>query len=173
MSIVGIINDDITSTKYHQDIIIGMNTGFEDVRGIGARVLERVELLRKLSLGSVVTFPWDDSGRELHMLICHKLGSGGWTNADRYVRYGLDYLAHRENITERGHGIVQIGTGRVGKRDGADFTSIHTAMATSYLPLTLFVYDKPQLVEPVSAEVRPLRPASVWNVDDGFVRIAA
>ncbi len=173
MSIINVVNGDITSTAYHQHIIIGMNTGFKDVRGIGARVLEKVELLQKLRLGSVVTFPWDESGRELHMLICHQLGAGGWASADRYVRYGLDYLAHKEEQSERGYGIVRIGTGRVGLRDGADFVSIHTAMATSFLPMTLFSYDKSYDEEPVSAEVRPLRPASVWHVDEGFTRIAA
>lgn len=171
--IVDLVNDDITSTKHKCDIIIGMNTGLKNVTGIGRRAVENMEVLRELKLGSVVTFPWDVTGRELHMIICHKMCDGGWDGADRYVRYGLDYLAHRDAISERGHGIVRIGTGAAGKKFGADPTSILTAMATSYLPVLLFSLDTPRITEPVSAEVLPLRAASVWQFDTGVQKLAA
>ncbi len=171
--ITGIETGDITSRRYKCDIIIGMNVDLADVHGIGRRVLQNYESLRgSLSLGSVITFPWD-AERELHLLICHRHGKDGWVGADRHVRYGLDHLNYREGKTERGHGIVQIGTGVHGMRDGADFTSIHTAMATSFLPLTLFVH-KPEEREAVSnAQVIPLRPSRVWSMEHGEQALAA
>lgn len=171
--IVDTVQDDITSTAHQCDIIIGMNTDLKDVRGIGRRVLQAYEPLRKLSLGSVITFPWDDSGRELHLLICHRLGEGGWEGAERHVRYGLDYLAYREAKSERGHGVVEIGKGRVGKRDGADPTAIHTAMANSFLPLTVFQFTPPPEPEPVMGQVIYIRPSSTWSMETGERQIAA
>jgi hypothetical protein len=171
--ITGIETGDITSSSHKCDIIIGMNVDLADVHGIGRRVLQNYEPLRgKLSLGSVITFPWD-AERELHLLICHRHGEGGWVGADRHVRYGLDHLNYREGKTERGHGIVQIGKGFHGLRDGADFTSIHTAMATSFLPLTLFINDTPPKQEAMAGEIIPLRPSRVWSMEYGEERLAA
>ena len=167
MAIVSHEHSDITSSGFHCDIIIGMNQELQDVRGIGRRVLQGYEPLRKLPLGSVITFPWDKAGRELHLLICHKLGEGGWERAEQHVRYGLDYLNHKEGRSERGHGIVEIGKGRVGKRDGADPTLIHQAIADSWLPVTLFIFDPPDLREAVSGQVIPIRPSSTWSMETG------
>lgn len=175
MGIIGYKADDITSTRYSCDIIIGMNTELEDVRGIGRRVLAtRRKSLQNLSHGSVVTFPWDESGRLLHMLICHEVGVGGWKYADRHIRYGLDYLRYREPQSERGYGIVQIGAGRVGQRDKADLPSINSAIANSLLPVTMFIFDRPQLADqPSVALMPPLKASSVWTRERGELRFAA
>ncbi len=150
-----------------------MNRQLKDVRGIGLRVLEKYEPLRELSLGSVITFPWDESGRELYLLICHELGPGGWERAEQHVRYGLDYLAYKKGRSERGHAIVEIGKGRVGMRDGSDPSLINRAMADSFLPLTLFIYDPPNLKEAFASNVIPIRPSSTWSIETGERRLAA
>lgn len=175
--ITDIVVGDITSTDHACDIMIAMNTKLQDVRGIGRRVITRYKKLQDLPLGAVLTFPWDGSGRMLHMLICHELGVGGWKNADRHLRYGMDHIAYREeqSSSERGHGIVQVGAGRVGKRDGADTTSINTAIALSLLPVTMFIYDQPKLFEEQAAVLHmpPLKPSLLWTRERGEVRLAA
>lgn len=173
MPIVDTIQGDVTMGHHH--IVIAMNSDFLDVRGIGSRRLEDYESLRgKLPLGSTVSFEWDKgTGRELHLLICHKLGEGGWDGADRHVRFGLDQLAYRHGRSERGYGIVEIGKGRVGRRDGADPTAIHTAMATSFLPLRLFILPEPEPREAQSAVIIPMRPLRVYDRVTGEHQLAA
>src|SRR4051812_21268231 len=104
--IESIVIGDILSPSNPRDIIIGMNTDLEDVTGIGLRFVRNVIPLLALDLGSVISFDFDQK-RKLHMIICHKLGKGGWADAEQYVRFGLDYLEHL-NDTGRQYSIVQI-----------------------------------------------------------------
>ena len=132
---------DITDPSNRRHIIIGMNTTLKDVTGIGLPYVAKLKtvLEHPLELGSVLSFHFD-YGRDLHMIFCHNIGIGGWEKADQYVRFGLDYLHHTDG--DKGEfSIVQIGAGDVGVRDGADPVAIHTAMANSFLPVTLFLKD--------------------------------
>jgi hypothetical protein len=165
---------DITNPDNRRDIIIGMNTALAEASVIGRRVLLGKTLTRPLSLGDVVTFEFDHE-RQLHMLICHELGKPGWRHADRYVRFGLDYLWQCDNASVD-YSIVEIGTGPVGRRDRADAAAILTAMTNSFLPLHLFIH--PEQREAHMAEVvgfPPLRSLRIWRVDEGEedIRVAA
>ncbi len=152
------------SNKAH--IIIAMNTEFDDVRGIGKPFVGKIKRTRSIKLGTVVSFDYDGS-RELHMLVCHRLGKGGWENADQYVRYGMDYLWKCE--PHHSYSIVNIGTGRVGKRDGADHMQIRSAIASSFLPVDLFVLNEPMQI-PAEAAARII-PFRMWDMERGAVQI--
>jgi len=175
--ILDIVTGDITTPENPSDIIIGMNSQLSDVTGIGLPFVKDVIPMRQIQLGSVITFEFDIH-RRLHMLICHHLGKGGWAYADRHVRYGLDHLEYLDREQQAGgsdrtYSIVKIGTGRVGVRDGADAPALHRAMADSFLPLTLFLYNR-ETVEAVTRESRaPLVPISTWSPDHGRQRIHA
>jgi hypothetical protein len=135
-----IVVGDITDVSNQRHIILGMNNTLEDlVNRIGRPYVEklRADLTHPLELGSVLSFRFDDH----HLLVCHEIGHGGWHDADRYIRFGLDYLDHAENNKVDEFSIVQIGTGLIGVRDGAIYHSIHAAMTNSHLPMTLFVWD--------------------------------
>lgn len=147
------------------DIIIGMNTDFNDVFGIGKPFVRQIEKTRAVKLGSVITFDYDGT-RELHMLVCHKLGRGGWKRAEQYVRYGMDYLW--KHNPDRMYSVVNIGTGRVGKRDGADHMAIRSAIASSFLPVDLFIlHEKEQIPAEAAANVVPIRPLRMWDMEQG------
>ena len=177
---------DITSPANPADIIIGMNSTLSDVTGIGLRFVREIKVLYPIVLGSVLSFAFTPE-RNVHMIICHTIGEGGWVHADRYVRYGLDFLWQAEAAQYTGEGgmdhlltgnsrrysIVQIGTGRVGRRDGADHAAIRTAMAESFLPVDLYVYDPAlrQLVE--QAEQPVLRAFRAYHPLRGVEEIAA
>ena len=177
---------DITSPANPADIIIGMNSTLSDVTGIGLEFIRDIPVIYPIVLGSVFSFEFTPE-RNVHMIICHTIGEGGWANADRYVRYGLDYLWKTEEAQYTGeHGmdhlltgsprrysIVQIGTGRVGKRDGADHALIRSAIAESYLPVDLYVYDPTlrQLVE--QAKCPPMKAFRAYHPLHGEERIAA
>lgn len=165
-----IVSGDITSPENRADIIIGMNSKLKDVTGIGMPFVSNVKTVHPIELGSVLSFKFDGS-RQLHMIVCHHLGPGGWEDADMHVRFGMDYLWHTSK--RRKYSIVKIGTGRVGIRDGSDPIRIHTAMATSHLPVTLFIYDPKEKVAVVSALERPLVPYRAWHPVHGEERIAA
>lgn len=162
-----IVHGDITDPRNRADIIIGMNTALTDVRGIGLPFVKDAFPTRLIQKGSVLTFQYDEH-RRLHMLVCHDLGEGGWVNAERHVRFGLDYLNHlqeEESEEERIYSIVHIGTGRVGQRDGADPAAIKRAIADSHLMVDLFIYNPPQKAQ-VDVVV-PLRPLRVWSPNFG------
>ncbi|HEY0010913.1 MAG TPA: hypothetical protein VGB97_03330 [Candidatus Paceibacterota bacterium] len=146
-----------------------MNTDFKDVRGIATRFVANIMPDMAPELGSVISFDFDGK-RKLHLIICHEIGEGGWKNADKYVRFGMDYLDHLTD--DRQHSIVQIGTGRVGRRDGADAPAIITAMAQSFLPVTLYIYDGVPM-EAVLENRMPLRTLFAWSPTSGMARIAA
>lgn len=172
-----IILGDITASQNKADIIIGMNTALKDVTGIGLPFVKDVIPMRKIQLGSVVSFEFD-SNRKLHMIICHKLGVGGWVGAERYVRFGLDYLEHVDYMDRHAgapepppKSIVQIGTGRVGTRDGADFMAIRKAMMDNHLVVDLFLFEKERVAADVHAALPALRPSRVWSPDYGETRI--
>ena len=173
------ITGDITARSNKSDIIIGMNTALDDVTGIGFPFVKNSVPTRMLQLGSVISYDFDGT-RKLHMIICHHLGEGGWEYADRYVRFGLDYLDHLDRDTQAGDGgrsysIVRIGTGRIGTRDGADFQAIHRAMADSFLTVDLYLFKREQQSADVRA-IRPLQPFRAWNSalgEENLVRLAA
>jgi hypothetical protein len=133
---------DITSPNNPAHIIIGMNSHLNDVTGIGRPFVNKITTAHPVKLGSVLSFRFDAT-RNLHMLVCHHLGKGGWANSDMHVRYGMDYLWQTEKPTED-FSIVSIGTGRIGIRDGADAVAIRTAMANSYLPADLYIHFEPE-----------------------------
>jgi hypothetical protein len=84
----------------------------------------------------------------------------------------MDYLWQTEKQS-RQFSIVEIGTGRIGKRDGADPISIRTAMANSYLPATLFIHN-PRELEPVHEVLSlPLVAYRSWNARQGEQLLAA
>ncbi len=134
---------DITSPENPAHIIIGMNSQLNDVLGIGRRFVNKIRSVHPIKLGSVLSFKFD-STRNLHMIVCHHLGKNGWVGADMHVRYGMDYLWQTEDQAEL-FSVVEIGTGRVGLRDGADPAAIRTAIATSFLLVDLFIYQGPEV----------------------------
>ena len=161
----------ILDCSNRSNIIIGMNTEFSDVRGIGKPFVERISKTRTIRLGTVVTFNYDND-RELHMIVCHTLGRGLWSNAEQYVRYGMDYLWNCDR--ESNYSIVNIGTGRVGMRDGADHASIRGAIASSYLPVDLFILNEPErIAAEATARIIPLAPLRMWDMQEGQVPIRA
>lgn len=161
--IVDIVEGDITSPDNPCDIIIGMNSQLEDVTGIGLPFVRNVKALHPIQLGSVLTYEFDGN-RLVHMLICHHLGKDGWVGADMHVRFGMDYLWQQPDSFSRRFSIVQIGTGRVGKRDGANRTSIIQAMANSFLPAELYIYTPPDVVHDVVGMPRQtLTPKRAWH----------
>ncbi len=170
--IADIHHGDITAPSNKLDIIIGMNTRLAEASAIGRRVLINKSLTRELGLGDVITFKFDEN-RNLHMLICHYLVVGGWLNADRFVRFGLDYLWQRSPAATH-FSIVRIGTGKVGIRDGADASAVHTAMADSWAPLHLYIWDG-EHIEARVAQIRPLKLLRTWSIAEGEreIRVAA
>ena len=159
-----IIHGDITNPQVHSgDIIIGMNNTLSEPSAIGRPFLNNVTVLKEIDLGSVLSFRFEQ-GRQLHMLICHHVGVGGWAAADKYVRYCLDYLWQQH--PDRHYGIVQIGSGPVGKRDGANVPEIRTAMAASFLGVDLVIL--PNDHEARTALGAPaLVPFRVWDMGRG------
>ena len=165
--IVDVEVGDITAPENPRDIIIGMNATLSDVTGIGLPFVRKITTLYPITLGSVLSFEFDTS-RHVHMLICHDIGAGGWKNAPQFVRFGMDFLWHTEQT--RKYSIVQIGTGRVGYRDGADNGAIRTAIANSFLPVVLFVYDAKKRM-PAHAALAPLKPFRAWTPTHGVEEI--
>jgi hypothetical protein len=164
---------DITDPRNRRHIIIGMNSTLDDVIGIGVPYANklRASLVNPLTLGHVLSFRYDE-GRRLHMIICHNIGFGGWKNADQHVRFGMDYLNQTEGETGE-FSIVQIGTGKIGKRDGADHVAIRTAIATSFLPVTLFVRGESMMLPAVLAEPpHHMEAYAVWAPECGRQNIS-
>ena len=159
------IPGDITSRDNPRDIIIGMNTKLDDVTGIGRPFVKNVFPATALELGSVLTFDFD-AKRKLHMIICHDLGLGGWHRTDQHIRFGMDYLNHI-NDTGRQHSIVRVGTGRVGKRDGADHAAILTAMTNSYLPVNLYIWEPQEQIVVTRVQPEPMIAVAAWHPQQG------
>ena len=153
-----IVVGDILDPRNTSDIIIGMNTELDEVTGIGLPFVRNTIPEIALDLGSVITFKFD-AYRRLHMLICHRLGLGGWERAEDHIRYGLDYLNHYRT-DDREFSIVQIGCGQVGTRDRAPCEQIFRAMATSSLPVDLYVYEGASMAAPQERE--PLKPLQAF-----------
>jgi hypothetical protein len=165
-----IIPGDITLRANESDIIIGMNTELGEVTGIGLNFTWRINNKTPFALGTVLSFKLDHL-RNLHMIICHELGEGGWDKADRYVRFGLDYLWSKQE-NNRYYSIVDIGTGRVGQRDGADTAAIRSAIANSWLLVDLFVFDsfRPVAIETIAPKV--LQAYRCWDYQNGEIAVA-
>ena len=109
------------------------------VSEIGFRYAEKLrqELIHPLALGSVLKFDFGrGSEQKLYMVVCHKIGMGGWKKADMFLRYGLDSIYMN---TVGKYAIVDVGTGLVGVQDGADTALLRKAMADTFLPLDLYV----------------------------------
>ncbi|MEY4602394.1 MAG: hypothetical protein RL292_335 [Candidatus Parcubacteria bacterium] len=156
---------DITDPHNTSNIIFGMNSTLEDVNGVPSEFAKTVKLAGKpLQLGSVLNFQFDDD-RMIHLIICHNIGQGGWDNSEKWVRLGMDYLWQAQQTEDHmfycsSFSSVQIGTGEIGRRDGARPQDIRTAMATSFLNVTLFVRDE-QIAVPVRTKWG-LQPVSAW-----------
>lgn len=167
--ILDIIAGDITHPDNRDDIIIGMNVKLSEVTSIGLPFVNQIDLKHALVPGSVLSFPFRD-GRFLHMLICHELGVGGWEGAAEHVRYGLDYLRHTEPL--RSYSIVKIGSGKIGKRDGANVSEMIGAIANSNLPVVLYVYDAAaEATLQRVIEMPPLRASRAWHPVYGEERV--
>ena len=162
---------DITSPENRADIIIGMNSELHRVTGIGMPFVKNITALHPIDPGSVLSFKFDEN-RNVHMIICHRLGIDGWKDADKHVRFGMDYLCHTER-NGRKFSTVQIGTGPVGIQYGADPASIRTAMATSHLPVTLFVFNPRETVAAVVELERPMTAYRAWHPIHGEERLVA
>jgi len=156
---------DITLPKFG-DIIIAMNSTCDEASAIGRPFISPLKNGQRMTLGSVLTFEFDpEKDRYLHMLICHTIGIGGWRDAENYIRFGLDYLWHKD--PRREYAIVEIGTGDVGTRDGADEAKIRTSMDQSLLKLTLVKFSD-RVMQEMSKE-HPLRLLRCWDVIGGEV----
>ena len=162
-----IVSGDITAPENPADIIIGMNSQLSDVTGIGRPFVNKLKTKHPIELGCVLSFEFDDE-RQLHMIICHHLGNGGWMGSDMHVRFGLDYLWQKPGHALRKFSIVKIGSGRVGQRDGANPAAILTSMTNSFLPVTLYLFNKRLQEEGVVAMKKPpLRALRVWHPNHG------
>lgn len=161
--ILNISPNDITTLNPEEpsDIIVGMNTTLEELDSILLPKQWQAEQKYPLPLGSVLSFKLDRK-RFLHMIICHTLQKSGWSDADKYIRIGMDYLwlRHRGN---RDFSVVQIGAGRIGSVGGADVNKIRAAMAASFLPATLFIKDsdRPANIREISS--RQLVKPEMWT----------
>lgn len=167
--IEGIIVGDALSLTNRRDVIIGMNTTLGEVNGVG-RPFVRKYPGAEFDLGTVLTFNLDES-RKLHMIICHKLGSGGWVKADKYLRFGLDHL-DQYNDQGRAYSIVNVGTGVIGQRDGANPAAMLCAMANSHLPVMLYVLGG-LASERVMQKYPPMRALHAWSPKEGPIAVAA
>ncbi len=171
--ILDILEGDILARDNPADVIIGMNDELKEVFGIGLRFTWQIQLNKPLRLGSVFSFELDES-RKLHMIICHSIGKDGWVSADKYIRFGMDYLWHRE--VGRQFSMVKVGTGKLGKRDGADFAAIMSAIATSHLGVKMYTYNPPETVAVEARQVVPM-PSLVayrsWSLEEGEQALAA
>lgn len=165
-----IVHGNITNKEVASgDIIIAMNTKLSEASAIGRPFVRNRNILREIKLGSVLTFNFDDE-RLLHMLICHRIGRGGWANAEKYVRFCLDYLWQQHN--DKKYSIVQIGKGHIGRRDGANVPAIRTAMADSFLRMDLVIL--PEMLEAQAAVgVTSMVPFRVWDMERGEREIRA
>lgn len=143
------------------DIIVGMNTELSNLESILLPQQWRAAHVKPFPLGSVLSFQLDRM-RQLHMLICHSLGTDGWQDADKYVRIGMDYLWLRHE-SQRDFSIVQIGAGRIGTAGGADVNKIRAAMAASFLPVILFMNDSSQPVDIRTIRTRQLSKPHIWS----------
>lgn len=167
--IEGIVVGDILSPTNRRDIIIGMNTTLGEVNGIG-RPFVRKYPDAEFDRGSVLTFNLDES-RKLHMIICHKLGLDGWVEAEKYLRFGLDHL-DQYNDQDRKYSMVNVGTGMIGQRDGANPSAMLCAMANSHLSVMLYVLGG-LASERVMQKYPPLRALHAWSPVEGPMAVAA
>lgn len=172
--ILSIVPGDVLAKTNSDDVIIGMNSKLGEVAGIGLRFTWQIQHNKPLPPGTVYSFELDAS-RKLHMIICHHLGEGGWEDSEKYIRFGMDYLWHSEP-KDRKFSMVQVGTGHIGKRDGAPVAAIIDAISTSHLPVTLYVYQPPERVA-VEARQFVTRPPLVayrsWSRESGELKMAA
>jgi hypothetical protein len=89
------------------------------------------------------------------MLICHRdCSKGAGIKRINLSRFGMDYLDHNKEPDQK-FSVVQIGTGPIGLRDGADLSAIMTAISTSFLPVTLCLREE-AMVMTAGAKRAPL-----------------
>lgn len=171
MIIKNIIGD-IFDPKNQSDIVIAMNRTLDEPTALAARFTTKLKfnLKNPLPLGSVLSFNFDTE-RRLHMLICHEIGKGGWEKADKFIRFGMDYLDHNKEPDQK-FSVVQIGTGPIGLRDGADLSAIMTAISTSFLPVTLYLREE-AMVMTAGAKRAPLSLVAyaAWTPHHGYEEI--
>jgi hypothetical protein len=170
--IIETVAGDIESPDNPRDPIIGMNPTLSERTPFALSVSNRHKIVTPVEMGSVLSFDYRD-GRKVHMLVCHEIGQGGWKDAGKYVRWCLDYLWY--TAPERQYSVVHIGTGRIGKRDGADGAAIMTALAQSHLEMVL--YQKPKSEEVVGQQaVRPvavIHAFRLWQPSKGETLLTA
>lgn len=116
----------------------------------------------KLPFGSLVEGVVTATGQQIFAIVCCDHQEGGWQHAAGIIRAVLDQQWLSDlNAGEEGrhHGIVQIGTGPVGREHGADWDAIRQAMEESSLPLHLYQLAKENyLVTPAQEE-----PERLWT----------
>lgn len=166
--IKSIVPGDITkmNTTDSSDILVGMNSALRELHDITLPNRWRSQHNDPFPLGSVVSFKLS-SKQNLHALICHELGVGGWNQADRYVRIGMDHLWSRFG-NSRYFSTVEIGKGSIGVRDGADHAAIRAAIEASWLSVDLFIFDSPQPVAIQRITPKQLQALSYWNPITGL-----
>jgi hypothetical protein len=123
------IKGDILSSK-HTHIVFAVNTeGFNDA-GFAGLVSRRfwpdLAITGPQNIGKVLEK--SSKGKVFHAIVCHSLRETGWTGAAKVIKEGLDgiMVAPDEEI-----GVVMMGAGMVGQRQGADVEANLKAMEES------------------------------------------
>ena len=135
--IIDIVEGDIMA-QHDKHIIFGINQELEEPNQSIKRYIDdiRKKFGKRLALGSYIEFRLNRIyEQKLYLVVCHNIGTGGWLNADKHVRFAFDSIYYN---TVGEYATVRIGNGFVGKRDGADDSSILTSIQTSFLPVRLY-----------------------------------
>lgn len=167
--IIGHQVGDIAAPQNHRDIIIAMNTSLAEPSKLSKSFVSDKYLTDgELELGTVLTYTFSGKGKNerlLHMVICHRIGVGGWQDTEKYLRFGLDYLWF--TARNRKYSIVTIGEGRVGLRDGANIAAISRAIADSNLQMVQFQQGDAETV--LALAIQKARPVMAWVPQFGQV----
>ena len=183
MAITDIVSGDIFDKKYkNNDIIIGMNPEFKNLSDLAIQALNITEG-NKINandcdldfLGTVVTFESEDTKRRVHMILCHT--PEDWNDADKYIKQGMNSIFYTQdemgnlsggNHAKRSYSIVKIGTGPEGIKNGADFSKIVEGMASSDLPVTMFVLPENQKALSITGEMSDMAPVRFLREEKSF-----
>ena len=125
--IIKAVNDNIYNTEA-KHIAFAINTeGLNDL-GFAGKVSENWNDLKKCGknrIGTVISKEIND--KMFHALVCHSLNEGWDDNQAYNIKECFDNIpANGEQVAT-----VAIGTGNIGKRDGADFAKIICGMHDS------------------------------------------
>jgi hypothetical protein len=128
--------DILLSGRKH--ILFGVNTeGYNDAGFAGMiarRYLPQIANTGPMNLGDKLEF--EAEGKTFHALVCHSLGVDGWTNAPRVIEETLNriQLPAGEMLAS-----IAMGSGLIGKMQGADPIEILGALHRSKPPIELYV----------------------------------